>query len=730
MASAATAELEAGLQAMLTLKPPGVSGSRINTLTKLCVDNVQDESLIVQKLYMQFKKAPVSHKLGVLYVVDSVTRKWNEQAKALGQVVDSSAPDKSFAAGVHRVTELMPVLMNDILQYAPEGQKDKISKLLDIWEKGQTFPPAMIESFRKNLNAVPVPEPIQSTTPEGSPPPGLVAFMGYNRPAAPTAPTPPTAQNSSAIMAALANIARQNAAAAAAPAQQPAPAQTAPQSAPQSQAQTNALSVLANLQSITAQHQQNAARPAAPSQPPYSLPFNSSQPATTAATPAPAPIPAPFSWPPQPPAQAPAPGQPVGMPYPGAGAAQPPALPMDPRTQQQLLLIKTLRDQGVPLEQIPALLAVLSGGGPVPPAPTSAAAAPATSATPAPNYYATNQGWGGPGQSNNSHDQHRYSDGPRSPNRYQRSRSRSPGRHWDSRNPTRGSPRGSRDDYARHSPNRGRYDDRGRPGDYRQRSPVGRNGRSPTPRRNTKEKWVEYDPTIPNGRIKVLSRTLFVGGVAYTEPELREIFSKFGEVQTCIVNKDKRHAFVKMVSRDDAFRAKEAMEANRDSDPQLRTRWGVGFGPRDCSDYQTGVSIIPISKLTEADRKWMLTAEFGGSGGRPIETGLVVEEPDIEIGAGVSSKAISRRMQTDKSGNHGPRSTRSGRHDGRDGDGDDGHDDFGRNRRGGRDRREDTQASGANAQPLPQNFPFGITTLPNGMPAYPPNFMFPAPESK
>lgn len=34
----------------------------------------------------------------------------------------------------------------------------------------------------------------------------------------------------------------------------------------------------------------------------------------------------------------------------------------------------------------------------------------------------------------------------------------------------------------------------------------------------------------------------------------------------------------------------------------------------------------------------MLTAEYGGSGGKPIETGMVVEEPDIEIGAGVSSK--------------------------------------------------------------------------------------------
>lgn len=37
----------------------------------------------------------------------------------------------------------------------------------------------------------------------------------------------------------------------------------------------------------------------------------------------------------------------------------------------------------------------------------------------------------------------------------------------------------------------------------------------------------------------------------------------------------------------------------------------------------------------------MVTAEYGGSGGKPIESGMVVEEPDIEIGAGVSSKGLS-----------------------------------------------------------------------------------------
>lgn len=140
--------------------------------------------------------------------------------------------------------------------------------------------------------------------------------------------------------------------------------------------------------------------------------------------------------------------------------------------------------------------------------------------------------------------------------------------------------------------------------------------------------------------------------------------------------------------------------------------------------------MIPIDKLTEADRKWMLTAEYGGSGGRSIETGLVVEEPDIEIGAGVSSKAISRRMATDKGGSHGPKSTRGGgRHD-------DEKEDLARWRRNrnqnsnNRDNhRGDRDDRNPNNQPVAPSFPYGIGTMPNGMPAFPPGFTFPAPNA-
>ena len=251
------------------------------------------------------------------------------------------------------------------------------------------------------------------------------------------------------------------------------------------------------------------------------------------------------------------------------------------------------------------------------------------------------------------------------------------------------------------------------------------------------------------------------------DDELRRVFSRFGSVQTCIVNSEKRHAFIKMISRKDAIAAKEGMERDKPPDLQLRvsatharpfvldrpvkadvaisqTRWGVGFGPRDCSDYTTGISIIPIARLTEADRKWMLTAEFGGSGGKAIEGGLVVEEPDIEIGAGVSSKgavqarasisnlavraikhadlefsrtaAISRRVTTDHSG--GRRGARSNQ-------------DSGRARRHERPDGPDPdsvnaaplgqpgQASGSNAAPALSNFPFPFANI------LPPGFILP-----
>ncbi|OTB04349.1 hypothetical protein M426DRAFT_73512 [Hypoxylon sp. CI-4A] len=676
--SSPVAELEAGLMAMQNLKPPGVSGSRIQSLTTLCVENVQSESVLIQKIYTYFKKAAATHKLGVLYVVDSVTRRWVDQAKHQGQSINSSAQDGTYAAGVHRVTELLPVLMNDIIQNAPSEQKEKIKKLIDIWEKGQTFPQSMIDSFKQRLNSASTKN--ESTTPAGSPPPGPgLPGLPDNKTGTTEAPN--------AIMEALANIARQNITAGPASNAAPVPAPVSAYS-------------VTPVQTSTVQ--------------PPALPLTYSAPQQPAALPG-----MPFFTQPTPaPIQSPITPVTAGNQhpsFPGAAANTPSTSTpgLDASTQQQVMLIKLLADQGVPFDRIPAIIASMqSNSVGLPPAPASAAAPPVGQ----PPYGAGSWGQGSyPPADSHEHDFQQM----RSPRYRNRSRSRSPPRRWDAHDSPRGRDYGS---YGRNSPNPGRADDRDRRG-YRQRSP-GRGGRSSSVSHEFPQppatKWVDYDRTMPQGHIKVLSRTLFVGGVTCPESELRNAFNRHGQVQTCIVNKDKRHAFVKMVTRRDAVTAKEAMESST-----FRTRWGVGFGPRDCSDYQTGISVIPINKLTEADRKWMLTAEFGGSGGRPIESGLVVEEPDIEIGAGVSSKAISRRMQTDKGGRHGPKSSR--------GPGDDDGGDLTRWRRNRDTRRDDNIQDDRNGTvngPAVPSFPFGISTGPNGMPVFPPGFAFPPPASE
>jgi hypothetical protein len=44
-----------------------------------------------------------------------------------------------------------------------------------------------------------------------------------------------------------------------------------------------------------------------------------------------------------------------------------------------------------------------------------------------------------------------------------------------------------------------------------------------------------------------------------SEPELKNFFRQFGGVQTCIVNHDKRHAFLKLITHQDAMATKQAV---------------------------------------------------------------------------------------------------------------------------------------------------------------------------
>ncbi|KAF1926700.1 uncharacterized protein M421DRAFT_93626 [Didymella exigua CBS 183.55] len=578
---AAMDELETLLQSLQALKAPGVTPTKVKAITAICVENIQSDSTIIQKILQQLQNSAATHKLGVLYVVDSVTRQWVEKAKAAGQTVSRNAAPGTYAAGVQKMTDVLPAVMNDLVQHAPDAQKDKIIKLLDIWQRGHTFPLDMLATFKQQVNGTP-------QTPRS--PPKAKKFVSAPRPqtntqhTAATVPSPTIAQNSQdpgAMLAALSAFGQQN-------------------------GQTNAA--------------------------PVGLPFLQNM------VPPPPP---PGFVPPPPPASV----QPAMPPPPPAGMND-----LANQILQALSAGSIAPDQAI--QVLNALAAAQNGGASLPSAQPPVA--------PQANTLAQSAAQNGVAQQRFEQNDTKMRDRSRSPD-YQRRAT-----------PSRKSPPNRRESpvYGAYDPNAaidgnaGRSDrnDRGRGrgkarggrndrSEYRQRTPPAQR-RQPSPPRNVngQSRSIEWDQSLPRDHIRVLSRTLFVGGAGGTEDEIRTIFSRFGRVQTCIVNQDKRHAFVKMLTRPDAVAAKEGMDNLQDPVAQSKarqTRWGVGFGPRDCSDYSSGISVIPISRLTDADRKWALTAEHGGTGGRPLEGGMVLEEPDIEIGAGVSSKAISRRVPTD-----------------------------------------------------------------------------------
>ena len=67
--------------------------------------------------------SPGTHKLGVLYVVDSISRMYQEQARRHGQDISTTTDDGTFAGGLRHITSVLPSLLNDIIQHAPEAQK-------------------------------------------------------------------------------------------------------------------------------------------------------------------------------------------------------------------------------------------------------------------------------------------------------------------------------------------------------------------------------------------------------------------------------------------------------------------------------------------------------------------------------------------------------------------------------------------------------------------------------
>jgi len=319
----------------------------------------------------------------------------------------------------------------------------------------------------------------QSTTPPGSPPSDLQKSLGLQPTVSASAPaTAP--RNTTSILEALANMARQNT--------------SAPPANPTPLPQASSYNI--------SSAQNNVAQQA--SALPPNLPF--------LAFPPPVNVPAAVTFAPQ------SQGSTNGAqnfasnqtnPFAAAQSVAQPVAPPAGLDPQQWILIKALADQGLTPDKIAGVISQMAiqgqgppmlGAGGIPPPPQFAAQNQ--------NHNAQNS-WGA--RPEESRDRNGYHEAVRSPpgQHRRRSRSRSPARAWNARDSPASRRRDEQNfDYERDSPGRNRGDDRGRGrgrgNDYRQRSPP-RRGRSPSPPPRANgggNKWVDYDNSIGSGKIK------------------------------------------------------------------------------------------------------------------------------------------------------------------------------------------------------------------------------------
>ncbi|KAJ3056585.1 hypothetical protein HK097_005748, partial [Rhizophlyctis rosea] len=138
------------------------------------------------------------------------------------------------------------------------------------------------------------------------------------------------------------------------------------------------------------------------------------------------------------------------------------------------------------------------------------------------------------------------------------------------------------------------------------------------------------DPNTPKEYMKVLSRTVYVGGITQdiSKEDVRDLFEAIARVDSVTVNYPKFNAFVKMLTRAEAELIRDRFNKFMLNGSMLKMGWGCGYGPKEFFDYSTGETLFPLVRMTDADKRHISQSPRGGG---PIEGGTVVEEPDVNF---------------------------------------------------------------------------------------------------
>lgn len=161
-----------------------LSASKVKSITDAAMANIESDAHLVATLFKCHKQAKGSHKISTLYVIDAVAREARSVIKkgkdrAPGAASDtptqthSPFPDEegytrskggassgsssskgkgNCASFLAKIEVFLDRLLGEVLTKGPAEHKEKVKKVLDIWNKTSTFSSEAIKSAYARLN--------------------------------------------------------------------------------------------------------------------------------------------------------------------------------------------------------------------------------------------------------------------------------------------------------------------------------------------------------------------------------------------------------------------------------------------------------------------------------------------------------------------------------------------------------------------------------------------------
>ncbi|KAG6918980.1 hypothetical protein DXG01_010219 [Tephrocybe rancida] len=180
----------------------------MSNLTDIAMKSMENDTQLVSTLYRTHKSLPPAAKVSSLYVFDALSRAAKHHANKHGISSESNSTKGNSATFLAKIEGVLEGLFQDMITIGSPEAKEKSKKILDIWVKGNTFPPQILSrltSVVKETGKVPdvsipsaaVVDPrIAAAQPANTTPPIVAA-----------SPLPPAADPQATLLALLAQAA-------------------------------------------------------------------------------------------------------------------------------------------------------------------------------------------------------------------------------------------------------------------------------------------------------------------------------------------------------------------------------------------------------------------------------------------------------------------------------------------------------------------------------------------